>query len=69
MRQTSRSNTVTTLIVTPVISLETHAKPTLVEAGEHVHCWISLTNSGNWPAEVSLSRLTPKNALLILTAL
>lgn len=64
VRQTSRSNTVTTLIVTPVISLETHAKPTLVEAGEHVQCWISLTNSGNWPAEVSLNRLTPEECLL-----
>jgi uncharacterized repeat protein (TIGR01451 family) len=64
VRQTSRSNTVTTLIVTSVISLETHAKPTLVEAGEHVQCWISLTNSGNWNAEVSLSRLTPEECLI-----
>lgn len=64
VRQTSRSNTVTSLIVTPVISLEAHAKPTLVEAGEHVQCWISLTNSGNWPAEVSLSRLTPEECLI-----
>jgi uncharacterized repeat protein (TIGR01451 family) len=64
VRQTSRSNTVTTLIVTPVISLETHAKPILVEAGEHVQCLISLTNSGNWNAEVSLSRLTPEKCLI-----
>jgi uncharacterized repeat protein (TIGR01451 family) len=64
VRQTSRSNTVTTLVVTPVISLEIHAKPTLVEAGERVECWISLTNSGNWPAEVSLNRLTPEKCLL-----
>lgn len=47
VRQTSRSNTVTTLVVTPVISLVVHAKPTIVEAGERVQCWISLTNSGN----------------------
>jgi uncharacterized repeat protein (TIGR01451 family) len=64
VRQTSRSNIVTTLIVMPIISLETHAKPTLVEEGEHVQCWISLTNSGNWPAEVSLDRLTPEECLI-----
>jgi uncharacterized repeat protein (TIGR01451 family) len=64
VRQTSRSNTVTTLVVTPVISLEVHAKPTLVEAGEWVQCWISLTNSGNWPAAVTLSRLTPEQCQL-----
>ncbi|MEK4349513.1 hypothetical protein MKX41_01620 [Paenibacillus sp. FSL R5-0475] len=64
VRQTSRSNIVTTLIVLPIISLETHAKPTLVEEGEHVQCWISLTNSGNWPAEVSLDRLTPEECLI-----
>ncbi|MEK3987393.1 DUF11 domain-containing protein [Paenibacillus sp. FSL K6-3166] len=64
VRQTSRSNTVTTLIVTPVISLETHAKPTLVEEGEHVQCWVSLTNSGNWPAKISLDRLSPEECLI-----
>ncbi|OME08547.1 hypothetical protein BSK64_04355 [Paenibacillus odorifer] len=64
VRQTSRSNTVTTLVVTPVISLVVHAKPTIVEAGERVQCWISLTNSGNWPAEISLNRLTPEKCFL-----
>lgn len=64
VRQTSRSNTVTTLVVTPVISLVVHAKPTIVEAGERVQCWISLTNSGNWPAEISLNRLIPEKCFL-----
>ncbi|MEK3866791.1 DUF11 domain-containing protein [Paenibacillus sp. FSL H7-0716] len=64
VRQTSRSNTVTTLVVTPVISLVVHAKPTIVEAGERVQCWISLTNNGNWPAEISLNRLTPEKCFL-----
>lgn len=64
VKQTSRSNTVTTLIVTPVVSLNIHAQPTLVEPNDVVQCTISLTNSGNSPADITLSRLSPESCIL-----
>ena len=65
VRQTSTSNDVITLVVTPIISLEINVEPTLVEAGELVKCWISLTNSGNWPAVISLIRLAPERSVIV----
>lgn len=64
VKQTSRSNAVTTLIVTPIISLEINVQPTLVEAEELVKCSISLSNNGNWPVEISLIRLALQGTIL-----
>ncbi|MEC0092001.1 CARDB domain-containing protein [Paenibacillus macquariensis] len=64
VRQLSRSNVVTTYIFTPLISLEICVDPTCIELGGRVKFKLLLSNTGNWPAEVSLIQLYPEGTTL-----
>lgn len=62
IRQISRSNTVTTLIYSPIISIEMMGEPPIVEPGGAAEFKISVNNSGNYPAEVSVIRIVPQGS-------
>ncbi|OAB40359.1 hypothetical protein PBAT_23945 [Paenibacillus antarcticus] len=62
--QIARSNVVSTYIFTPIISLEICVEPTCVEIGGCVKFKLLLSNTGNWPADVSLIQLNPEGSTL-----
>jgi len=64
VRQLARSNLVITYIFTPIISLEICVVPTCIELGGRVKFKLLLSNTGNWPAEVSLIQLYPEGSTL-----
>ncbi|OAB44790.1 DUF11 domain-containing protein [Paenibacillus glacialis] len=64
VRQIARSNVVSTYIFTPLISLEICVDPTCVEIGGRVKFELLLSNTGNWPANVSLIQLYPEGTML-----
>lgn len=64
VRQAARSNAVTTLILSPVISIEMSGEPPIVEPGGTAQFRISVTNSGNYPADVSVIRIVPQGSLI-----
>lgn len=64
VRQTARSNAVTTLLFSPIISIEMQAEPPIVETGGTAGFRIHVTNSGNYSAEVSVIRIVPQGTVI-----
>lgn len=64
VRERVRSNTVTTLLFSPVITIEMTGEPPMVEPGGIVEFNIAVTNSGNYPAEVSVIQIIPQGCTL-----
>lgn len=64
VRQVSRPNPVTTLLLSPIISIQMEAEPPVVEPGGTAEFRIQVTNSGNYPAEVSVIRLVPPGTVI-----
>lgn len=64
VRQSVRSNTVTTQLLSPIITAEIANDPLIVETGGIVGFRISVHNSGNTPAEVSVIRIIPPATIL-----
>ncbi|UQZ35850.1 hypothetical protein C2I18_21340 [Paenibacillus sp. PK3_47] len=64
VRQVTRSNTVTTLILSPVISIEMTGEPPIVEPGGIAKFKIQVANSGNYPADVSVIRIIPQGTFI-----
>lgn len=64
VRETERSNTVVTLLFSPVISVQVTGEPPIAEPGGIAEFYISVTNSGNYPAEVSLIEIIPLGSTL-----
>ena len=64
IRQITRSNKISTDVLTPHISLEVCNEPTVIETGGLIAFRVTLSNQGNWPAEISLCHLSPEGATL-----
>lgn len=64
VRQIARSNTVTTLLFSPVITVQIQGEPPVVEPGGLAEFQIEVTNSGNYQAEVSVIRLVPQGSII-----
>jgi uncharacterized repeat protein (TIGR01451 family) len=64
VRQIARSNTVTTLLFSPVITVQIQGEPPVVEPGGLAEFRIEVTNSGNYQAEVSVIRLVPQGSII-----
>lgn len=64
VRQVSRSNAVTTLLLSPIITIQMEGAPPVVEPGGTAEFRIQVTNSGNYPAEVSVIRLVPQGTVI-----
>jgi uncharacterized repeat protein (TIGR01451 family) len=64
VRQIARSNAVTTLLFSPIISIEMTGEPPIVEQGSIAEFRIHVTNSGNYPAEVSVIRIVPQGTII-----
>ncbi|MBW4083829.1 DUF11 domain-containing protein [Paenibacillus sp. S150] len=64
VRQMEPSNTVVTQVFSPVISIEITGEPPIVEPGGLAEFNIAVTNSGNWPAEVSVIQLVPAGSTM-----
>lgn len=64
VRQYARSNKVTTLILSPVISIEMTGEPPIVEPGGIAEFNVQVANSGNYPADVSVIRIVPQGTLI-----
>ncbi|WNS46475.1 hypothetical protein [Paenibacillus sp. MMS20-IR301] len=64
VRQTARSNPVTTLLFSPVISIIMQGEPPIVEPGGFAEFKVQVTNSGNYPAEVSVVRVVPRGTII-----
>lgn len=62
--QVSRSNAVTTLLFTPIISIQIEGEPPMVEPGSIAEFNIYVSNSGNYPAEVSVIRIVPQGTVI-----
>ncbi|WP_339223529.1 DUF11 domain-containing protein [Paenibacillus sp. FSL H8-0332] len=62
--QVSRSNAVTTLLFTPIISIQIEGEPPVVEPGSIAEFNIYVSNSGNYPAEVSVIRIVPQGTVI-----
>ncbi|MEK3903370.1 DUF11 domain-containing protein [Paenibacillus sp. FSL R7-0179] len=62
--QVSRSNAVTTLLFTPIISIQIQGEPPVVEPGGIAEFNIQVSNSGNYPAEVSVIRIVPQGIVI-----
>ncbi|WP_342548937.1 hypothetical protein NST69_07905 [Paenibacillus sp. FSL P2-0089] len=62
--QLSRSNAVTTLLFTPIISIQIEGEPPIVEPGGIAEFNIYVSNSGNYPAEVSVIRILPQGTVI-----
>ncbi|WP_339313354.1 DUF11 domain-containing protein [Paenibacillus sp. FSL M7-0896] len=62
--QLSRSNAVTTLLFTPIISIQIEGEPPIVEPGGIAEFNIYVSNSGNYPAEVSVIRIVPQGTVI-----
>lgn len=62
IRQTTRSNIVTTLILSPIISIEMMGEPPIVEPGGAAEFNITVNNSGNYSADVSVIRIVPQGS-------
>lgn len=64
VRQAARPNPVTTLLLSPVISIQMEGEPPVVEPGGTAEFRIQVTNSGNYPAEVAVIRLVPQGTVI-----
>ncbi|MHA6529454.1 hypothetical protein [Paenibacillus sp. BAC0078] len=64
VRETARSNTATTLLLSPVISVEMTGEPSIIEHGDIVRFSIVVANSGNYPADVTIIQLLPQRCTL-----
>ncbi|QUL56681.1 DUF11 domain-containing protein [Paenibacillus tritici] len=64
VRQLARSGTVTTLLLTPVISIQMQGEPPVVDPGSIAEFNIYVANSGNYPAEVSVIRIVPQGTVM-----
>lgn len=64
VRQNSRSNAVTTLLYAPIISIQMSGDPPVVEHGSIAEFSIHVTNSGNYPAEVTVIRIVPQGTVI-----
>ncbi|MEC0167454.1 hypothetical protein [Paenibacillus graminis] len=64
VRERVRSNTGVTLLVSPIISIEMTGEPPLVEPGGIAEFNITVLNSGNYPAEVSVIQIIPQGSTL-----
>lgn len=64
VRQNIRSNPVTTLILSPAISIEMTGEPPIIEPGGTAGFKIQVTNSGNYPADVSVIRIIPQGTII-----
>ncbi|ETT53452.1 DUF11 domain-containing protein [Paenibacillus sp. FSL P4-0338] len=62
--QVSRSNAVTTLLFTPIISIQIQGEPPVIEPGGIAEFNIQVSNSGNYPAEVSVIRIVPQGTVI-----
>ncbi|ANY70201.1 hypothetical protein BBD42_29620 [Paenibacillus sp. BIHB 4019] len=61
----SVSNTVSTEVCYPLFQLEVSTNPSIVEPDAVVNYTGLLTNSGNWAADVTLTRLTIRQTVLV----
>lgn len=64
VRQITRTNAVTTLLFSPIVSIQIQGEPPVVEPGSIAEFRILVTNSGNYPAEVSVVRIVPQGAVI-----
>ena len=64
VRQNARSNTVTTLLYAPVITIYMTGEPPIVETGSIAQFAIHVTNSGNYPADVTVIRVVPQGTMI-----
>ncbi len=64
VRERVRSNTVVTLLFSPIISIEMTGEPPIVESGGIAEFSIAVINSGNYPAEVSVIQIIPQGSTL-----
>ncbi|WP_042201799.1 DUF11 domain-containing protein [Paenibacillus camerounensis] len=64
VRQNSRSNMVTTLLYAPVITIQMTGEPPVVEHGSIAEFNIHVTNSGNYPADVTVIRIVPQGTVI-----
>ncbi|MBY0013081.1 DUF11 domain-containing protein [Paenibacillus typhae] len=64
VRQNSRSNTVLTLLYAPIISIHMSGEPPVVEHGSIAEFKIHVTNSGNYPADVTVIRIIPQGTVI-----
>ncbi|WP_310832397.1 DUF11 domain-containing protein [Paenibacillus pedocola] len=64
VRQNARSNTVTTLLFAPIISIHMTGEPPIVEPGSIAEFKIHVTNSGNYPADVTVIRIVPLGTII-----
>lgn len=64
VRETVRSNSATTLLLSPVISIEMTGEPSIIEPSDIARFGIVVTNSGNVPADVSVIGIIPQGCIL-----
>ncbi|WP_238653268.1 DUF11 domain-containing protein [Paenibacillus piscarius] len=64
VRQVARPNPVTSLLLSPIISIQMEGAPPVVEPGGTAAFRIQVTNSGNYPAEVSVIRVVPQGTVI-----
>jgi uncharacterized repeat protein (TIGR01451 family) len=64
VRQNARSNTVITLLYAPIITIQMSGEPPVVEHGSIAEFKIHVTNSGNYPADVTVIRIVPQGTVI-----
>ncbi|MNB80740.1 hypothetical protein D3C75_275070 [compost metagenome] len=64
VRQNSRSNMVITLLYAPIITIQMTGEPPVVEHGSIAEFNIHVTNSGNYPADVTVIRIVPQGTVI-----
>ncbi|NQX48474.1 DUF11 domain-containing protein [Paenibacillus tritici] len=64
VRQLARSGAVTTLLLSPVISIQMQGEPPVVDPGSIAEFNIYVANSGNYPAEISVIRIVPQGTVM-----
>lgn len=64
VRQNARSNLVITLLYAPIISIQMSGEPPVVEHGGIAEFRVHVTNSGNYPADVTVIRIVPQGTVI-----
>ncbi|WP_150267350.1 DUF11 domain-containing protein [Paenibacillus tepidiphilus] len=64
VQETDLSNTVTTLLFSPVITIRMTGEPPIVEPGSIAILNIYVHNSGNYPADVSILHIVPRGSVI-----
>ncbi|QSF46566.1 DUF11 domain-containing protein [Paenibacillus tianjinensis] len=64
VRQNARSNNVITLLFAPIITIYMTGEPPIVEPGSFAEFAIHVTNSGNYPADVTVIRIVPQGTII-----